>query len=374
MTGRSCGSAGTFIVLVFLFVALFFGFLFLEFLFFLSSSGCIGFSVRIDQAIDVLVDLGFVVGNALAHGEDFGDGDRAGRDGHDHVLQAGFDALGDHDFAFARQQLDRAHFAHVHAHRVGRAAEFGVNRRQRGFSFFFSFLFRGHGRCVVVQEQRFGVRRLLVHGNADVVERGNQRFQRLHIDHVVGEVVVDFGVGQVAARFAQLDQRLELLAAGLKLFFRTALLRGSEFLEQGFFLGLAVTGLQLFGFRCRSGGGVKFFSHVRAAVVCLRLCLGLAAALLGLGCCLGAGRGRSCGGGLCLGGALGVFRGRLGWLGCGVGTSGTRLGCACAGRGLLALDFGCFRFRHGGCLALECDGSGCAARSGARAHRRRDLA
>ena len=50
------------------------------------------------------------------------------RDRLDHVLQAVLDALGDLDLAFAREQLDRAHLAHVHAHRVGGAAEFASRR------------------------------------------------------------------------------------------------------------------------------------------------------------------------------------------------------------------------------------------------------
>jgi hypothetical protein len=33
----------------------------------------------------------------------------------DHRLAAGLDALGDGDFALAREQLDRAHFAQIHA-------------------------------------------------------------------------------------------------------------------------------------------------------------------------------------------------------------------------------------------------------------------
>jgi len=70
-----------------------------------------------------------------------------GRDGLHHGLQAAFDALGDFDFAFARQQLDRAHFAHVHAHRVGGAAEFAVHRGQRGFGGFFGFFFSGRRWC-----------------------------------------------------------------------------------------------------------------------------------------------------------------------------------------------------------------------------------
>ena len=36
----------------------------------------------------------------------------------DHQFAAGLDALGDGDFAFARQKLDRAHLAQIHAHRI----------------------------------------------------------------------------------------------------------------------------------------------------------------------------------------------------------------------------------------------------------------
>ena len=41
----------------------------------------------------------------------------------DHHVAAGLDALGDRNFALARQQLDAAHLAQVHAHRVVGAAE-----------------------------------------------------------------------------------------------------------------------------------------------------------------------------------------------------------------------------------------------------------
>jgi hypothetical protein len=36
----------------------------------------------------------------------------------DHRLAAGLNAFGDGDFTFAREQLDRAHFAEIHAHGV----------------------------------------------------------------------------------------------------------------------------------------------------------------------------------------------------------------------------------------------------------------
>src|SRR6516225_9857221 len=41
----------------------------------------------------------------------------------DHRLAAGLDALGDRDLALAREQLHRAHFAQIHAHRIIRALD-----------------------------------------------------------------------------------------------------------------------------------------------------------------------------------------------------------------------------------------------------------
>ncbi len=49
------------------------------------------------------------------------EGQRAFAQAGDHRLAAGLDALGDGDFAFARQKLDRTHLAQIHAHRVVRA-------------------------------------------------------------------------------------------------------------------------------------------------------------------------------------------------------------------------------------------------------------
>jgi len=48
-------------------------------------------------------------------------GERALAQAGDHRLAAGLDALGDGDLALARQKLDRAHFAQIHAHRIIRA-------------------------------------------------------------------------------------------------------------------------------------------------------------------------------------------------------------------------------------------------------------
>ena len=46
------------------------------------------------------------------------EGDRAFAQPQDHRVAAGFDALGDGDLALAAEQLDRAHLAQVHPHRI----------------------------------------------------------------------------------------------------------------------------------------------------------------------------------------------------------------------------------------------------------------
>ena len=61
-------------------------------------------------------DLAFV--ELVAPDDDGLEGQRAFAEARDHRLAAGLDALGDGDFALARQQLDRAHLAQIHAHRI----------------------------------------------------------------------------------------------------------------------------------------------------------------------------------------------------------------------------------------------------------------
>ena len=113
------------------------------------------------------------------------------------------------------EQLDRAHFAHVHADRVGRAAEFGVDGGKRNFRFFFDFVVGRSGGRVVVQQQRFGVGRLLVDSHAHVVERADDAFDRLGLGEVVRQVIVDFSVREETALLAELDQRLQATFARL---------------------------------------------------------------------------------------------------------------------------------------------------------------
>ena len=167
---------------------------------------------RIDQAIDHLVDADFVAFDALREREDFGDRGRACGNRLDHVLQAVLDALRDFDFAFARQQLDRAHLPHIHAHRVGGAAEFRIDGGERRLSLLDHVQVGDRGRRVRHQ-QRLGIGRLVVHVDAHVVDHADDVLDLLGVEHVVGQVIVDLGIGQVAALLAEHDQVLEAHAA-----------------------------------------------------------------------------------------------------------------------------------------------------------------
>ncbi len=170
--------------------------------------------VEIHQAVDQVVDLELVLLDPVGELEDLRDRHRAGRDRHDHVLQAFLDPLGDLDLAFARQELDRAHFAHVHADRVGRAAELGVERRDRGLGGLLDILGRRGGRGVRHQ-QRFGVRGLVVDLDPHVADHADDALDLLGIEDVVGQVVVDLGERQEAALLAEHDQGLQAPLARL---------------------------------------------------------------------------------------------------------------------------------------------------------------
>ena len=150
----------------------------------------------------------------IAPDDDGLEGQRIFAQARNHRLAASLDALGNRNFAFARQKLHRAHFAQVHAHRIicaigrlfGRGR--GWQRRagcfdQIGAGLFFLFalgLFLG----------RFGFGLFLLDNiDAHIIEH------REHVFNLVGghflrrKHFVDFFMGHKAALFGELDHPLD---------------------------------------------------------------------------------------------------------------------------------------------------------------------
>ena len=125
-----------------------------------------------------------------------------------HLIEAFLDALGDADLALAREQLDRAHLAHVHADGIGRAAELRVDGRERGRGFLGGVLVVRYGG--VGENQRLGVRCLLVHRDAHIVDHVDDVFDLLRIDDLARQMIVDLTVREVTLLLAFGDEQLEL--------------------------------------------------------------------------------------------------------------------------------------------------------------------
>ncbi len=65
------------------------------------------------------------------------------------------------------------------------------------------------------EQQGLGIGRDFVHLDAHAVDHADDVFDLLRIDHVVGQVIVDFGVGQIALLQALADQELDVGLGGL---------------------------------------------------------------------------------------------------------------------------------------------------------------
>ena len=169
--------------------------------------------VRVDEIHHQVGQAHLVDLDQVHHAHDLGDRGRAGGDGLGGLAHAVLDALGEVDLALAREQLDRAHLAHVHAHRVGGAAEFALDRRHRDLLGLFGGLvlvFRR--RRLGLEQQGFRIRRLVVHLDAHVVDHAHDRLDLVGIVDVLGQVVVDFPVREETLFLALDDQLLELYA------------------------------------------------------------------------------------------------------------------------------------------------------------------
>src|SRR5690606_34931782 len=137
-----------------------------------ASAGVI-FAFFVHQTVDEFVNLERVFTNAVGVIKDFAHGRRAGGNGHDHVLEAVFDALGDFNFTLTGKQFDGTHFTHVHADWVCGATEIGIHRGERRFSFVFNVVIAGCHRSGVAHQQGVGVRSLVVDRNAHITERAD---------------------------------------------------------------------------------------------------------------------------------------------------------------------------------------------------------
>ena len=96
--------------------------------------GLLGIGAGIGRfEIDNVAEKDFAFVELVAPDDDGLERQRAFAQACDHRFAAGFDALGDGDFAFAGEEFDRAHFAQIHAHGIvgalGGLAGFGFCRR-----------------------------------------------------------------------------------------------------------------------------------------------------------------------------------------------------------------------------------------------------
>ncbi len=160
--------------------------------------------IRVEEAGHDVADATFILDDAvvgLNHGA--GSAREMCYSGHD-VADAFLDALGDDDLAFAGQQLNSAHLAHVHAHRICGAASVGLNggKSSSGFggsSFVGSGVTFGH-------QQGIRVWCLFAHLDTHVVDHPDNVFNLIRICDIFREVIVYLGVSQVTLFLASCDE------------------------------------------------------------------------------------------------------------------------------------------------------------------------
>ena len=132
--------------------------------------------------------------------------------GENHVLQAVFDALADLNFILTRKKLYGSHLTHVNTHGIGRTAEFTFYRRKRSFGFRFG-IFIAYPFSTALNEQLLLIGSHFVHRNVEIAKNVDNRLDGIFVKQRVGDVVIDFAVGDVAALLAQADQLDEFGAA-----------------------------------------------------------------------------------------------------------------------------------------------------------------
>ena len=140
----------------------------------------------------------------FAHGDDLANDDRRTRQRLEHAQLAALDALGDFDFAFAREQRNGAHLAQVHAdgivgffQRAGREVELDV--------------FAGFHVALVELVESAGRLRTFEDIDALAADGGHQIVEIVGRLDVVRDKVVHLVVGEVALLFSHIDQFLNVV-------------------------------------------------------------------------------------------------------------------------------------------------------------------
>ena len=157
-------------------------------------------------------NLAFV--QLVAPDDDGLEGERALAQAGDHGLAAGLDALGDGDLALARQELDGAHLAQVHAHGIVGAVGgllrggLGLNDRRR----------RHHGLAFGRLGAALGLLGLVGVDDVDahVGEHGHGVLDLLGGHFLGRQHLVELVVGHEAARLRGLDELLDCSVGHIK--------------------------------------------------------------------------------------------------------------------------------------------------------------
>ena len=143
------------------------------------------------------------VGNLVAPVQQRPDGQRGFANAADHQLSTGLDTFGNRDLSLARKQLDAAHLAKIHAHRIVGAGYIAVGHIARR-ALFLALAFRG-----VVAVRCFD------NGYAHLVQRRHEIVNLLGGEILGWKRSVQLVMGDVAALLSETHQRLQGLLRGV---------------------------------------------------------------------------------------------------------------------------------------------------------------
>ena len=137
----------------------------------------------------------------FADGDDLANDDGRARQRLQHAQLAALDALGDFNFAFAREQRNRAHLAQIHADRI------------------VGFLQSARARDRVPCPRRLRSRRIscrpdlgpLEHINALRADGGQQVLEVVGRMHVVRDQIVHLVIGEITLLFSHIDQFFDIV-------------------------------------------------------------------------------------------------------------------------------------------------------------------